>query len=272
MRRQVELAPGFGDLRPQAGICGHPAGEEHLPGAIALRRRGRVADEGIDHSLLVAGCEVGEAFLIARGALRLDLPHEGGLEAAEAEVEAPGDRGPGESDCARVAGLRGGVERRASGVGQSEHAGSFVEGFAGGIIARPAEDLVFAKVCHQQDVAVSAGGHEADQRKLGLDRLGVAPLEEVREEMALQVVDPGQRQPAREGISFGGADADEQRPNEAGTVRDGDAVDVVPAGVGFPERLIDDSGDRLGVFARRNLRHDAAEPRVDGLLAGDNRR
>ena len=57
---------------------------------------------------------------------------------------------------------------------------------------------------------VAAAGEQAEEGRL--ERLG---LEEVGGDVALEVVDRDQRQPARRGDRLRGADADQERPDQA---------------------------------------------------------
>ena len=66
------------------------------------------------------------------------------------------------------------------------------------------------------------------------------------------------------------AQADEQRAGEPRPARDRDPLDAVEALPGFGERLVDRRDDELEVPARRDLGDDAAEPRVQLGLGGDD--
>ncbi len=65
--------------------------------------------------------------------------------------------------------------------------------------------------------------------------------------------------------AFAADTPDEQRADQTGPRGDGDRIDLVPV-----ERLGDDRGDQLEVSAARDLRHDAAEARVQLRLARDD--
>ena len=100
-------------------------------------------------------------------------------------------------------------------------------------------------------------------------RRGLA--QEVRGDVALEVVDGRQRQPARGGDRLRGRDADEQRADEARPLRDRDEVDVGERRAGAAQRVVDGGVGELEVVARGDLRHDAAVGVVDALRGDDVR-
>ena len=90
--------------------------------------------------------------------------------------------------------------------------------------------------------------------------------------MTVEVVDGDERQAPRPRDRLGGREADEQRAHEPRALRHADAVDVREAEPGIVERRANDGRDQLEVASRRDLGHDAAEPRVQVRLRGDDRR
>ena len=112
---------------------------------------------------------------------------------------------------------------------------------------------------------VPAAREQAEERRL--DRLR---LEVERGDVAVQVVDRDERQVPRPRDRLRRGDADEQRADEARALRDRDAVDVVERRARLPERLAHDGRDQLEMPARRDLRDDAAEPRVQVRLRRDD--
>ena len=107
---------------------------------------------------------------------------------------------------------------------------------------------------------------QAQERRLHRLRLEVR-----RGDVALQVIDRRERQPPRGGQPLGGRDADEQRADEPGPLRDRDELDVVEPHAGAGERVVDDGVDELEVMARGDLRHHAAVAVVDALRGDDVR-
>ncbi len=84
----------------------------------------------------------------------------------------------------------------------------------------------------------------------------------------MQVVDGNERQATRPGERLGRRETDEQSADQARALRDGDRLEVVEGRVA--ERLAHHREYELEVVARRNLRHDPAEARVQVCLRGDD--
>jgi hypothetical protein len=90
--------------------------------------------------------------------------------------------------------------------------------------------------------------------------------------MPVQVVDRDERKAARPRERLCSGKADEQRADEPRALRDCDPVDVVERCARLRERFAHDGRDELEMPARRDLRHDAAEARVQvGLRCDDVR-
>ena len=88
--------------------------------------------------------------------------------------------------------------------------------------------------------------------------------------MAGQMMHADERESGGGGRGFRERHADQQRTDEAGTLRDGDRAEIVPGGPCVGQRAIDDAADVADVLARGELRHDAAPLAVDGHLRGDH--
>jgi hypothetical protein len=91
---------------------------------------------------------------------------------------------------------------------------------------------------------VPARGHQAQER--GLEGTAVGD-QEVGRDVALQVVDRGQRQVAGERDRLGRGDTDQQRADQPGPLGDRDERDVVEGGVGRAQRVVDDVVDQRDV-------------------------
>jgi hypothetical protein len=89
--------------------------------------------------------------------------------------------------------------------------------------------------------------------------------------MGLEMVDADERDAPHERERLGRAQADEKRPHEPGPHRGGNRVDVTAVDAGLDEHLRDHRREQLHVGAARDLRHDAAEARVQVDLARDDR-
>ncbi len=276
-RPPTRAAVGKSNAARSPRVGGHAAAEGE-PGSGLRRERALDAqDQRLDDRVLVGGGEVGCA------PLRLLLPQvahrveQRRFQAGEGEVQAGHARGDREREGGRVA-VRGELrQRRAARIAEAEQPCALVERLAGGVVERAAQHRVAAVVGDAGQQRVAAGRDQARERRL--HRLG---RQEVRRDVALQVVDGRQREPAGGGEPLGGRDPDEQRPHESRALRHGDQVEVVEGGLRPGERVVDDGVDELEVVARGDLRHHAPEAVVHALggddvgqdlaVAGDDRR
>ena len=85
----------------------------------------------------------------------------------------------------------------------------------------------------------------------------------------MQVVDRGERKLAGRRQGLGGAEADEQRRDEARPARGGDQLDVVERHAGGAQRLVDHRRQQRQVVARRDLRHHPTEAVMHSLRGDD---
>ncbi len=81
--------------------------------------------------------------------------------------------------------------------------------------------------------------------------------------MGLDVVDRVERFIFQRRQGAGGQGADQQRPNQARRIGDGNGVDIVPGQVGVGQCLVDDGVDHFDVAASGHFGHDAAINRVN---------
>ena len=114
---------------------------------------------------------------------------------------------------------------------------------------------------------MAAAREQAEERRLERIRLEVE-----RGDVAVEVVDRDERQPARPGDGLRGGKADEERADQARALRHGDAVDVLERRVRLGERLADHRRHELEVPPRGDLGHDAAVAGVQLRLRGDDAR
>ncbi len=114
-------------------------------------------------------------------------------------------------------------------------------------------------LAHVRQQGVAAGGDQAHEGRFE------RAIDEVRGDMALDVVDGGERQLARGGERLGGGEPHEQRPHEARTAGRGDEPDVVERAAGIAQRLLDHEVHELQVVAGGDLGDHAAEAVVDSL-------
>ena len=114
---------------------------------------------------------------------------------------------------------------------------------------------------------MAAAGEQAEKGRLERDRLEVE-----RGHVPEQVVNRNQRQTPRPGDRFGGGDANEQRPDQARSLRDGDAVQLLEGQLRLFHCASHDRRDQLQVPARGDFRHNAAKAGVQlGLRRDDIR-
>ena len=120
-------------------------------------------------------------------------------------------------------------------------------------------------VLHFHDVAVAAGGHQAEEGRLEF-RMG----EVERRDVAAQMMHRYQRFVGRVGQPFGEVHAHEHGPDEAGRKGDGHGVHVVDGLAGIQQGLFHGGADELAVAAAGDLRHDAAVQRLFFYAGGDD--
>jgi len=114
---------------------------------------------------------------------------------------------------------------------------------------------------------VPTAREEAEERRLERARLEVE-----RRDVAVEVVDRDERQPPRPRERLRHGEPDEEGADQPRALRHGDAVDVVERRARLGERLADHRRDELEMPPRRDLGHDAAVPRVEVGLRGDDAR
>ncbi len=149
------------------------------------------------------------------------------------------------------------VELGTARIAEAEQAGALVEGLAGGVVDGRTEHGVPAALANVEEQRVPSACEQAEERRL--ERVG---LEVEGRDVAVQVVDRNERQPARPGDRLRRGDADEERADQAGPLRDRDGVEGVEVDSGRVQRLPYDRGDELEMPARGHLGHDPAEARV----------
>src|SRR5207248_6892557 len=174
------------------------------------------------------------------------------LDAAEAKVEARGT-GSRKADRPRIAGRGQRVDRRAAGERQTENARALVEGLPRRVIDRPADHRDAAVLLPSDQVAVTAGHDQSEDRWPEI-RL----LEQGGEDMGGQMTDADHRQFARPRDRLSEVDADQKAADQAWPPGYGDAIDLLPAGTRVLQRALDHRHQRLEMRARGNLRHDSA--------------
>ena len=120
------------------------------------------------------------------------------------------------------------VDDGAAWITETKEFGDFVEGFAGGIVARVADVLVSPGVgflSGEVEMSVASGDDEGEYGKLQFVVALLTLFEEHGVNVAFEMVDGDQRlfKGKRHGLRV--ADADQQGPREAGSLGDGDGID-----------------------------------------------
>jgi hypothetical protein len=211
----VAIGNGGGKARAQFAIGADAARDDQSRVPSGGQRRQRLADQHVDHGALELARDVGLARRVQRAGGRLAADHgqHRGLEAGEAHVEvAAVVHRPRQADDPRPAVLGQPRERRAARISQPQQLGGLVEGLAGRVVLRLAEQPVTADAGHLVELRVAAGDQQRDERKAG-PRLG----EQRRQQVSLKVMDADHRLAQRE-QRVGDAGADQQRTSEAGAL------------------------------------------------------
>src|SRR6185312_12948371 len=250
----------------QRSVGGHAAAQRHRLPAPLAQGAPQLRHQLVDHGFLERGGKVGAALPDPVRSEFLAAVEDRRLQPAEGEVEARvalhRDR---HLERFRVPLLGLLLDQRTARVAEAEQPGRLVERLPGGVVEGLAEDLVALVVAHRRQHGVAAGGDQAEEGRL--QRFG---LEEVGGDVALQVIDRDQRQPAGGGDRLRGRDPDQEGADQPGPGGGGDRLDVVQSHPGLAERRLDHRGGQLQVVAGGDLGDDAAEARVGGGLRGDH--
>ena len=99
-----------------------------------------------------------------------------------------------------------------------------------------------------------------------------AVVQEERLDVTGEVVHGHERHAERQRDRLGRGDADEQRADEPGALRDRHGAEVAPRRARFVERALEHAADVANVLTRRELRHDAAPLAMDRDLRRDHAR
>jgi hypothetical protein len=285
----------------ELGVGGDAAGDEYrggveLPGG-EHGAIDEIADDGVlefaDERECLRGAEREElfefAFATIEGVLAgedfgavfavfAEVVEDGGLDAAEAEVERVAPRfGGREFHGSGCCGVRGGgeaVEDWSAGVAEGKELGDLVVGFASGVVTRLRDFFVGERWLRWVlrdfvEDGVAAGDDETDGGQGGPLPCFVG-FEEDGVDVAFKMIYRDERFVESLRERFGVGDADEERADEARTLGDADGVDVVECEIGFGEGFANDGDDLAKVFARGEFGDDAAVLAVDVDLRGDD--
>ena len=213
--------PSAGHPLAQRPVGRHPAadGQALQPGlaqpALDAHR------ERLDDRVLVGRREVGAPGLRPRRPGRAPCRAAAVFSPAK-EKSRPGHaRGDREVVGAGIALGGQALERGAAGIGQAEHARALVEGLAGGVVERAPEDRVARVVLDAGQEGVSAGGDQAQERRLERRARGSSPPRGPAGGR------PAPAAAARRGQALGRRPPHQQGADQPGALGDGDELDVV---------------------------------------------
>jgi hypothetical protein len=115
------------------------------------------------------------------------------------------------------------VDDRPTGITETEQLGHFVEGFAGGIVARFAQEAIAETFADLEQVSMPAAHHQRQGGQFGPGglRLAAPGFENDRVDVAFQVVDCDQRKTAREAQRLGIGQAHQKRSHQSRAVSGG---------------------------------------------------
>ena len=142
---------------------------------------------------------------------------------------------------------------RPPGVRQAEDARNFVERFASSVVARAAEQLHLPIRIDVNDVRMAARSHQADKR-----RVQIFVRDEVRGNMAFDVVHGNEGLLRGVGKPLGVGDPHEQRADQSGAVGHRHGVDIINRHICLGKRFGAHRANLFYMAARSDLRHDAA--------------
>ena len=160
------------------------------------------------------------------------------------------------------------LDLRAAGIRQADELRDLVERLADGVVARAVEHRHDA-VAHVVDRRVAAGDDERLRNRSGSGDRRPFALQVGREDVALEVIDRDERDAEAVGEALRAGDADQQRADESRAGGDRDRSTSLHAQLRVVERARDQRKEMLQMFARGDLRHDAAERLMPLDLRGD---
>ena len=252
---RLAAEPGHGP--PDRLVRGDAArGDDRLAGADPLleqpEREAQAVDDRVDHGGLEGGAEVGD-IRRRQGRDPVGLHPHRGLQAGQREVRfRPAQHRTRKGEALGIAVERALFDQRAAGIGQSQHLGDLVEGFADRVVERRAEPDVVADSLHRDELGVAARQQEQEIGEGGI-------VGEARgQRMGLEMIDgnEGFAQGERDGLA--GRQADDDAADEAGTGRRRDGIDLGDRHAGLGDGAFDEPVQHLDMGAGRDLGHDPA--------------
>ena len=157
------------------------------------------------------------------------------------------------------------VDNRSAWIPEPQQFGDFVVRFTGGVVSGSADEAIRAWFGNQIETCVAARNdeHSAGQRQLAM-------REHERLDVSGEMMHRHERQPARPGRGLCEGNTNQQRPDEAGTLRDRDGSNIVERRCRLREGFLDDAADIPDVLPGRELGNDAAPFPMDRGLGRDD--
>ncbi len=156
-------------------------------------RCGAAREPLLDRGVWERALQVAAGGDFVRHIVGFDPAQDGRFESAEAEVERIAFHfGEGEADGGGIAVGRQAVDDGAAGIAEAEQFGHLVESFAGGVVARLAEQAVVEALADLEEVGVAAADHQGEGGK-SHRRSGASGFQDDGVNVAFDVIDRDQR-------------------------------------------------------------------------------
>lgn len=234
-----------------------------------MQRAAGFLDEDVGHSLLKARAEVAAclpAQPAMRGNLRIARPKQRGLQPRKGQVTPrPVKQRARESEGARVARGSFGLDRRPTGLRQTEQLCRLVEGLARRVVDRAAKAGELRLPLDHKELTVPAGDQKHQVGKL-------EPVRQPRRQrMPGEMIDPDERQVACGGQPLGAHHPRHDAANQPGSGGCSDPVQRIETQPRFLHRLFHAEIEPFGMGARSDFGYDATKGRMQVRLTGDDR-
>lgn len=266
--QSVALA-GIGQGLAEGAVAGDAAGGGDAWQAQPSGGAERFDGERFDDGGLDAGAEVLDGGGgIQQGGIFLEEIADGRFQSGEAEVVVVGlEQRAGEGVGGGVSVGGEAIHFRASGVGETDQLGDFVEAFAGGVIEGGAEDAVLKFVADLDEEGVTAADDEGDIGDKAVEASpGRIAFDPRRVEVSFVVVNSEKRAVEGEGEGLSAFEADHECIGQAGALGGGDGVEVARTDAGRPEGGMNHRGAVTQMLAGGEFGDDTAVFRVQRHL------
>ena len=263
----------FRQATAQAAVGGNTAGDDQSFDLIAFHGGQGMVDQNIDDCLLEAGSKVCQRYQVLPGLIlargdrlqAVQLIERCRFQTAEGKVQTVREICLWQLNGIRSTALRSTIEQRSPRIAQPHGPGNLVKCFAGGIITRPCQNPILSIVLDQDNMAVSARHHQANER-----RFQVRISQIVSRYMTANMVHADQRFTGNQRESLGGCQPDQQCADKPRPLSRGQHINLLERHASLDQRLVNHRQNRLKMHARSDLRNDAAELAVKIRLRRDD--